>query len=94
MPKLPLERLLTLLLDNLVWNKFGKNLDMEINLELHIPQQSSRGILRKSCSENMQKIYKRTTMGATFPCFATLLKSHSPWVFSRKFVSYFQNTFF
>ena len=47
MPKLPLEQLLTLLLDNLVWNKFGKNLDMEINLELHIPQQPSRGILRK-----------------------------------------------
>ena len=34
--------------------------------------QPSRGVLRKSCSENMQEIYRRTPM----PSKATLLKSH------------------
>ena len=29
---------------------------------LKIQKQSPRGILRKSCSENMQQIYRRTTL--------------------------------
>ena len=46
-------------------------------------KQSSRGILRKRCSENMQQSYMRT------PVF-----SHtSAWVFSCKFAACFQNTF-
>ena len=45
-------------------------------------KQASRGVPRKKCSENMQHSY------------ATLLKSHSAWVFSCKFAAYFQNNFF
>ena len=38
-----------------------------------------RGVIRKSCSENMQQIYRRTHMpkyGFNKVAFATLLKSH------------------
>ena len=45
-------------------------------------KQPSRGVPRKKCSGNMQQGY------------ATLLKSHSAWVFSCKFTAYFQNNFF
>ena len=45
-------------------------------------KQASRGVPRKKCSENMQHSY------------ATLLKSHSAWLFSCKFAAYFQNNFF
>ena len=33
-----------------------------ISLITPIKQRLSRGVLRKACSENMQKIYRRTTM--------------------------------
>ena len=47
-------------------------------------KQPSRGILRKRCSENMQKIYRRTPMpkcnfnkvALQLYCFAALLKSY------------------
>ena len=35
--------------------------------------QPPRGVLKKSCSENMQQIYRRTPIPK---CKATLLKSH------------------
>ena len=40
---------------------------MSINMILNVflgdlQKQPSRGILKKSCSENMQQIYRRTTM--------------------------------
>ena len=55
-----------------------------------------RGAPRKRCSENMQQIYRRTPMlkcdfnkvGKQFYLNHTLA-----WVFSYKFVAYFQNTF-
>ena len=40
-----------------------------------VQKQPPRGVLRKSYSENMQQIYRRTTMPKC-GCFATLLKSH------------------
>ena len=55
---------------------------------------SSRGVLRKTCSENIKQIYMRTHM---LKCGykATLLKSHfgMPWVFFCDFTAYFQNAF-
>ena len=47
-------------------------------------KQPPRGVHRKRCSRNMQKIYRRTPM----PIPIT-----SAWVFSCKFDAYFQNTF-
>ena len=50
---------------------------------------SFRSVLRR-CSENMQQIYRRTSM----PFALQLYRNHtSAWVFC-KFVAYFQNTFF
>ena len=49
----------------------------------------SRGALRKNCSENMQKMYRRTPMTN-----ATLLKLHfDSGAFLYKFAVYFQSTF-
>ena len=39
-------------------------------------KQSPRGVLRKSCSENMQQIYRRILMPNCDFIEATLLKSH------------------
>ena len=47
-------------------------------------KQPSRGTLRKSCSENMQQIYRRTLM----------LKCTLASVFSCKFAAYFQKRLF
>ena len=41
-------------------------------------KQPSRGVLKKSCSENMQQLYWNRTFA---------------WVISCKFAAYFQNTF-
>ena len=46
-------------------------------------QQPSTGVPRKRCTENMQQVYRRTTI----PKCLT-------WVSFCKFAAYFQNTFF
>ena len=59
-------------------------------------KQPSRGVLRKSCSENMQWIYRRTPMRkCDFIKVAKQLYWHhtAVWVFSCKFAWYFQSTF-
>ena len=64
-----------------------------------VQKQSSRGILRfrKRCSENMQQMYRRTSMPKCH--FNKVAKQFywnltSAWVFSLKFAAYFQNTSF
>ena len=52
---------------------------------LFFQEQPSRGILIKSCSENMQQIYRRTLQLSW--------NRTSAWVPSCKFEAYFQNTF-
>ena len=62
---------------------------------IYIQKQSSRGILMKRCSENMQQVYWRTPIpkcdfnkdSLQLYCNHTLV-----WVFC-KFAAYFQNTF-
>ena len=64
--------------------------------ESHVQKQLSRGVLRKSCSENMQEIYRRTHMlKCDFNKFALQLywNHTSAWVISCKVAAYFQNTF-
>ena len=59
-------------------------------------KQPSRGVLKKTCSENMQQIYRRTPMlKCDFNQFAKQLywNRTSAWVYSCKFAAYFQNTF-
>ena len=59
--------------------------------------QPSRGVPIKSCSENMQRIYRRTPMPkCDFNKVAKQLYGNhsSKWVFSCNFAIYFQNTFF
>ena len=51
---------------------------------LNWQKQSFRGVLRKRCSENMQQTYKLSINWTRF----------SAWVFSCKFIAYFQNHFF
>ena len=55
-----------------------------------------RDVLKKRCSENMQQIYRRTTIPkCEFNKVALQLywNHTSAWVFSRKFAAYFQNNF-
>ena len=57
--------------------------------KINCQKQPSRGVLRKSCSENMQHIYKRTPMPKSdFNKVAV----HFNW--NHASASYFQNTFF
>ena len=59
-------------------------------------KQPPRGVHRKRCSRNMQKIYRRTPMPkCNFNKVAKQLywNRTSAWVFSCKFDAYFQNTF-
>ena len=59
-------------------------------------KQPSRHVLRKSCFENMQQIYRRIPMPkCNFNRVAKQLywNHTSAWVFSCKFVAYFQNSF-
>ena len=53
-------------------------------IHLNWQKQSFRGVLRKRCSENMQQTYKLSINWTRF----------SAWVFSCKFIAYFQNHFF
>ena len=55
-----------------------------------------RGVPRKSCSESMQQIYRRTPVPkCDFNKVAKQLYSNHTlaWMFSCKFAAYFQNTF-
>ena len=55
----------------------------------YVIEQPPRGVIKKRCSENMQQNYRRTLMSkCNFNWNHT-----SAWVFSCKFVAYFQNTF-
>ena len=59
-------------------------------------KQPFRGVLGKRCSENMQKIYRRTPMPKcefNKPAKQLYWSRTSAWVFSCKFSAYFQNTF-
>ena len=60
-------------------------------------KQSSRGVFRKRCFENLKQVYKRTPMPKcdfNKVWSKTSLKSHfGTWVFCCKFAAYFQNTF-
>ena len=61
-----------------------------------IQKQSTRGVLRKRCSQNMQQIYRRTLMPkCDFNKTALqLYRNHTlACVFSCKFAEYFQNSF-
>ena len=65
-------------------------------IKLILQKQPPRGVLWKRCSENMQKIYRRTPMSKyDFNKAALQLYWNytSAWVFSCKFAAYFQNTF-
>ena len=53
-----------------------------------IKKQLSRGDVRKTCSENIQQIYKRTSM---LKCL--FMGDFMVWLFSSKFVVGFRNTF-
>ena len=60
-------------------------------------KQLPKGVRKKSCSENMQQIYRRTPMAkCDFNKIALQLHWNrtSAWVCSCKFAAYFQNTFF
>ena len=65
-------------------------------VSIKIQKQPSRGALRKRCSENMQQIYRRTSMPKCD--FNKVTKqicwNHtSAWMSSCKFAAYFQNIF-
>ena len=60
------------------------------NLE-QVQKQTSRGVLTKGCSENMQQIDHAEKKHL---CRSQFYWNHiSVWVFSCKFAAYFQNTF-
>ena len=66
------------------------------NPTVYKKKQPSRGVLIKTCSENMQQIYRRTPMPkCDFNKVAKQLYwNHTlAWVFFCKFAVYFQNTF-
>ena len=55
-------------------------------------KQPPRGVLKNSCSENTQQIYRRTPMPKSD--FNKVAKhGTSAWLFSCKFAAYFQKTF-
>ena len=59
-------------------------------------KQPPRGVLRKRCSENIQQIWRRTLMpkcGFNKAALQLYWNRTPAWVFSCKFVVYFQNTF-
>ena len=64
--------------------------------EWYFQKQTSRSVLRKSCSENMQQICRRTPMQKRvfIKVALQLYWNHtSTWVFFCKIAAYFQNTF-
>ena len=61
-----------------------------------LQKQPPTVVPRKRCSENMQKIYRRTpvpTCDLNKVALQLYWNHTSTWVFSRKFPVYFQNTF-
>ena len=56
-----------------------------------LSEAAFQGCYRKTCSENMQQIYRGTPMPNCD--FNNVAKHISAWVFSCKFAAYFQNTF-
>ena len=67
-----------------------------LSLSLGWRKQSSRGVLKKRCSENVQQIYRRTPMPKCD--FNKVPKQFywnhtSVWVFSCKFAAYFRTPF-
>ena len=80
---------------------FSKNSNFNLNWNnmetiLKIQKQPPRGILRKRFSENMQQIYRRTTLPkCDFNKVAKQLywNRTSAWVFSCKLAAYFQKNF-
>ena len=69
----------------LLFNKVASGLQLYLKRDPG-QKQPSRGVLRKSCSENMQQIYRRTHMPK---CDFALRHAYSP----IKLAAYFQNTF-
>ena len=68
----------------------------QLAFRYNIQKQPPTGVLRKSCSEKMQQIYRRTPMPkCNFNKVALQLywNHTSAWVFSCKFAAYFQNNF-
>ena len=66
--------------------RFSATTARTFHCQLSFQKQPFKGVLRKTCSENIQEIYRRTHMQKCN--FRTLA-----WVFSCKFAAYFQNTF-
>ena len=59
-------------------------------------KQPPKGVIKKRCSENTQQIYRRTPMPKcdfNKVAFQLYWNHTSAWVFSCKFIAYFQNTF-
>ena len=59
-------------------------------------EQPSRGVFSKTCSENMQQIYRRTPIPKSdFNKIALQIYWNNTWarVFPCKFAAYIQNTF-
>ena len=75
---------------NIVINQLKNGFNVR-QVWLVFQKQPPRGVLSKRCSENMQQIYGRTPMQKCD--FNKVAKATSAWVFSCKFVAYFQNTF-
>ena len=64
---------------------------------IYVQKQPPRAVPRKRCSENIQQIYRRTPVpecGLNKVAKQLYWNRTSAWVFSSKFVTYFQNTFF
>ena len=82
---------------------FIKALQNKVLINNTAQKQLSRGVLSKSCSENMRQIYRITPMPKCYfnkvakqiNKVANKVAIHtSAWVFSCKFNAYFQNTSF
>ena len=78
-----------------IW--FIKNVSRSLQSgSIILQKQPSRDALRKMCSKNMLKFYKRTLMPKCNFNKVALQLYWNPtlaWVFSCKFAAYFQNTF-
>ena len=71
-------------------------LDQLLEVTNILQKQPSRGVFKKSYSENMQQIFRRTPMPKCDFNKVTLQLywNHTlAWVFSCKFAAFFQNTF-
>ena len=73
---------------NKYWSSIEKYHKTNMPRKASVQKQSSRGVLKKMCSENMQQIYRRTPMPKQL-----YWNRISAWVFCCKFSAYFQNTF-